>query len=63
MNIEDIKNMSTDELNDSLLGLKKEAFNLRFQQANGQLENTSRMRDVRRDIARVSTVLREQQTA
>tara|TARA_B100001123_G_C14840353_1_gene839876 strand:+ start:21 stop:212 length:192 start_codon:yes stop_codon:yes gene_type:complete len=63
VNIEDIKNMSTDELNDSLLGLKKEAFNLRFQQANGQLENTSRMRDVRRDIARVSTVLREQQTA
>lgn len=63
MNIEEIKNMSTDELNDSLLGLKKEAFNLRFQQANGQLENTSRMRDVRKDIARVSTVLREQQTA
>ncbi len=62
MNIEEIKNMSTDELNDSLLGLKKEAFNLRFQQANGQLENTSRMRDVRKDIARVSTVLREQQT-
>ena len=61
MNIEDIRNMSTDELNDSLLGLKKEAFNLRFQQANGQLENTSRMRDVRRDIARMSTVLREQQ--
>ncbi len=54
--------MSNDELNDSLLGLKKEAFNLRFQQANGQLENTSRMRDVRRDIARVSTVLREQKT-
>jgi len=63
VNIEEIKNMSTDELNDSLLGLKKEAFNLRFQQANGQLENTSRMRDVRKDIARVSTVLREQQTA
>ncbi len=62
MNIEDIRNMSNDELNDSLLGLKKEAFNLRFQQANGQLENTSRMRDVRRDIARVSTVLREQKT-
>ncbi len=61
MNIEDIRSMSTDELNDSLLGLKKEAFNLRFQQANGQLENTSRMRDVRRDIARMSTVLREQQ--
>lgn len=63
MNIEDIRNMSADELNDSLLGLKKEAFNLRFQQTNGQLENTSRMRVVRRNIARVRTVLREQQNA
>jgi len=63
VNIEDIRNMSADELNDSLLGLKKEAFNLRFQQTNGQLENTSRMRVVRRNIARVRTVLREQQNA
>jgi large subunit ribosomal protein L29 len=49
-----------DELKDSLLKLKKEAFNLRFQQAIGQLENTSRMRAVRRDIARVKTVLIDQ---
>lgn len=60
MNIEDACAMSEDELMDSLLTLKKEAFNLRFQQAIGQLENTSRMRDVRRDIARVKTVLTDQ---
>ena len=60
MNIEDARAMSEDELKDSLLTLKKEAFNLRFQQAIGQLENTSRMRDVRRDIARVKTVLIDQ---
>ena len=49
--------MSPDQLKDELLTLKKEAFNLRVQQAIGQLENTARMRDVRRDIARVKTVL------
>ncbi|MEE8171515.1 MAG: 50S ribosomal protein L29 [Alphaproteobacteria bacterium] len=53
--------MSPDQLQDELLSLKKEAFNLRFQQAIGQLENTSRVRDVRRDIARVKTVLGDQQ--
>jgi len=46
-----------------LRGLKKEAFNLRFQQASGQLENTARVRDVRRDIARVQTVLNERRLA
>ncbi len=56
MKIEDTRSMTPDELKESLLSLKKEAFNLRFQQAIGQLENTSRMREVRRDIARVKTV-------
>ena len=57
MQFEDVRAMSPDQLKDELLTLKKEAFNLRFQQAIGQLENTARMRDVRRDIARVKTVL------
>jgi large subunit ribosomal protein L29 len=60
MKIEDTRSMTEDELKDSLLSLKKEAFNLRFQQALGQLENTSRMREVRRDIARVKTVMTDQ---
>lgn len=47
-----------DELSDQLVQLKKEQFNLRFQKATGQLENTARMRQVRRDIARIQTVLR-----
>ena len=60
----DRRTQSVDELNDSLLDLKKEAFNLRFQRASGQLENTARVRQVRRDIARIKTILREkQQTA
>lgn len=49
---------TADELNDQLATLKKEQFNLRFQKATGQLENTARMRQVRRDIARLQTVLR-----
>jgi len=61
MKIEDARSMTSDQLKDELLTLKKEAFNLRFQQAIGQLENTSRMRDVRRDIARVKMVLGNQQ--
>jgi large subunit ribosomal protein L29 len=52
-----------DELKDELLQLKKEQFNLRFQRATAQLENTARMRQVRRDIARIKTVLGEQQAA
>jgi large subunit ribosomal protein L29 len=60
----DVRTKSVDELNDNLLNLKKEAFNLRFQRASGQLENTARVRQVRRDIARIKTILREkQQTA
>jgi large subunit ribosomal protein L29 len=52
----DLKGKSLDELDDQLANLKKEQFNLRFQRASGQLENTSRVRQVRRDIARVMTV-------
>jgi large subunit ribosomal protein L29 len=54
----DIRGMTPDQLQDELLSLKKEQFNLRFQRATGQLENTSRVREVRRDIARVKTVQR-----
>ena len=50
--LSDLKTMSDDQLNDELLKLKKEQFNLRFQRATGQLENTSRVRIVRRDVAR-----------
>ena len=55
----DIKTMTPDQLQDELLNLKKEQFNLRFQRATGQLENTSRVREVRRDIARVRTMQRQ----
>ena len=54
--LSDIKTMTRDQLQDELLKLKKEQFNLRFQRASGQLENTSRVREVRRDIARIKTV-------
>ena len=57
----DLRAQSGDELSDSLVKLKKEQFNLRFQRANGQMENTSRVRVVRREIARIQTVLGEQQ--
>lgn len=57
----DLRTKSEDELKDSLLGLRKEAFNLRFQRASGQLENTARIREVRRDIARIKTILRQRQ--
>jgi large subunit ribosomal protein L29 len=56
MKIEDIRAMSPDQMDDAVLNLKKERFNLRFQRATGQLENTSRMREARRDIARIKTV-------
>jgi large subunit ribosomal protein L29 len=59
----DIKAMSTDQLQDELLSLKKEQFNLRFQRATGQLENTGRVREVRRDIARVKTLQRHKSAA
>jgi large subunit ribosomal protein L29 len=56
---DDIRAKTEDELGDRLTKLKKEQFNLRFQRANGQLENTSRVRVVRREIARIETVLTE----
>ena len=59
MKAQDLKGKSADELTDELLALKKEAFNLRFQRASGQLENTARIREVRRDIARIKTVMRD----
>ena len=53
---EDLRTMTPDQLDDELLKLKKEQFNLRFQRATGQLENTSRLREARRDIARIKTI-------
>ena len=61
MKVGELRTKSEDELKDSLLGLRKEAFNLRFQRASGQLENTARIREVRRDIARIKTVLHQRQ--
>jgi len=63
MKAEELRTKTADQLNTDLAGLKKEAFNLRFQQANGQLENTARVRAVRRDIARIMTFLGRQAAA
>ena len=60
---EEIRVKTSDEIRADLLALKKEAFNLRFQKASGQLENTSRMRAIRRDIARIKTVQTERRRA
>ena len=60
MKIEDIRAMSADQMEDAVLNLKKERFNLRFQRATGQLENTSRLKEARRDIARIKTIAAEQ---
>ena len=59
----DLTQMSADQLQDELLSLKKEQFNLRFQRATGQLDNTSRVRVVRRDIARIKTLQSRQRAA
>ena len=59
----EIRLKTDDELKTMLLGLKKEAFNLRFQRASGQLENTARMRAVRRDVARIKTIVAERSRA
>ncbi|MFI0394655.1 50S ribosomal protein L29 [Paracoccus jiaweipingae] len=59
MKAQELKDKTPDQLRDQLVALKKEAFNLRFQQATGQIENTARMRAVRRDVARVKTVLNQ----
>ncbi len=63
MKIEDIRNFTADQLEDELIKLKREQFNLRFQKATAQLNNTARVRDVRRIIARIKTVEREKRTA
>ena len=55
----DVRAMSESQLSDELLKLKKEQFNLRFQQATGQLEKTSRVKAIRRDLARIKTIMRE----
>ena len=56
MKVEDIRAMTDDQRDDAIVNLKKERFNLRFQRATGQLENTSRLREARRDIARIKTI-------
>lgn len=61
MKANEVRDMTPDQLEAKLVELKKEAFNLRFQSASGQLENTARVREVRRDVARVETILREKQ--
>jgi len=61
--LSDLKAMSTDLLQDELLKLKKEQFNLRFQKATGQLENTARVTEVRKDIARIKTLQRSKTAA
>lgn len=62
MKVSELTGMSIDQLSDKLTQLSKEKFNLRFQRASGQLENTSRIRQVRRDIARIKTVVRNKKT-
>jgi large subunit ribosomal protein L29 len=59
MKAADIKAMTVDQIDDEVLKLKKEQFNLRFQRATGQLENTARVREVRRDIARLKTIAQQ----
>ncbi|MFV1875274.1 MULTISPECIES: 50S ribosomal protein L29 [Nioella] len=63
MNAQELRDKTPDQLREELANLKKEAFNLRFQQATGQIENTARMRNVRRSAARVLTILNEKAAA
>lgn len=63
MNAQELRDKSPEELREQLVALKKESFNLRFQQASGTLENTARMRVVKRDTARVLTILNEKAAA
>jgi large subunit ribosomal protein L29 len=63
MKANELHDKTPDQLRDELVNLKKEAFNLRFQQATGQLENPSRLRSVKRDVARVKTVLNQKAAA
>lgn len=60
MKVAELRDKTPDQLQDEILKLKKEQFNMRFQKATGQLENTARVGQVRRDIARMKTVLNEQ---
>ncbi|WP_112872940.1 50S ribosomal protein L29 [Paracoccus endophyticus] len=60
MKAQELKDKTPEQLREQLVALKKEAFNLRFQQATGQMESTARMRAVRRDVARVKTVINQQ---
>jgi len=60
MKTDDIRRMTADQMEDAILDLKKERFNLRFQRATGQLENTSRLREARRDVARIKTIAAEE---
>ena len=63
MKAEKLKGKTIDELKDELLALRKESFNLRFQKVSGQLENTAQVKTVRRDIARIKTILHERNQA
>lgn len=63
MKATDIRVMTKDQVKDEILKLKKEQFNLRFQKATGQVENTARIRQIRRDIARLKTVQSQQAAA
>ena len=63
MNAKELNDKTPDQLRDELVVLKKEAFNLRFQQATSQLENTARIRQVRRNVARINTVLNQKAAA
>jgi len=62
MKVADIRTMTVDQIDDEVLKLKKEQFNLRFQRATGQLENTARVREVRRYIARLKTIAQQKRT-
>ena len=63
MKVAEARTMDVEKLDEEVVKLKKEQFNLRFQRATGQLENTARVRQVRRDIARIKTVAREKRAA
>ena len=63
MKIDEIRGLTPDQLAETLLNLKKEQFNLRFQKATGQLEKTARVRQVRKDIARIKTIAAEKSAA
>ena len=62
MEAKELREKTSDQLNEELETLKKEGFNLRFQQATGQVENTARMRQARREVARVKTIINEKST-